>query len=122
MANFFNKNLKNIRLEKKMSQQKLADLVKVNRANISRWENGEVEIPLDAAYNLSKVLNVDFIDMVSKDLIEDGSLRDYLDNKTNTLVKEIQSNPNISNKGKEMLLNTLNYVKEDTNDNKENSN
>lgn len=122
MANFFNKNLKNIRLEKKMSQQKLADLVKVNRANISRWENGEVEIPLDAAYNLSKVLNVDFIDMVSKDLIEDGSLKEYLDNKTNNLIKEIQSNPSISDKGKEMLLNTLNYVKEDTNDNKKNSN
>lgn len=122
MANFFNKNLKNIRLEKEMTQQNLADLVNVNRANISRWENGEVEIPLDAAYSISQALNVDFIDMVSKDLIEDGSLKEYLDNKTNTLVKEIQSNPNISDKGKEMLLNTLNYVKEDNNDNKKNSN
>jgi len=122
MANFFNKNLKNIRLEKKMSQQKLADLIKVNRANISRWENGEVEIPLDAAYSISKALNVDFIDMVSKDLIEDGSLEEYLYGKTDTLVKEIQSNPSISDKGKKMLLNTLNFLKEDTNDNKENTN
>ena len=122
MANFFNKNLKNIRLEKKMSQQQLADLVKVNRANISRWENGEVEIPLEAAYNISKAVNVDFIDMVSKDLIENGSLDDYLYSKTDTLVKEIQNNPNITSKGKEMLLNTLNYVKDDKHDNQKNAN
>ena len=122
MANFFNKNLKNIRLEKKMSQQQLADLVKVNRANISRWENGEVEIPLEAAYNISKAINVDFIDMVSKDLIENGSLDDYLYSKTDTLIKEIQNNPNITSKGKEMLLNTLNYVKDDKHDNQKNTN
>ena len=122
MANFFNKNLKNIRLEKKMSQQQLADLVKVNRANISRWENGEVEIPLEAAYNISKAINVDFIDMVSKDLIENGSLDDYLYSKTDTLIKEIQNNPNITSKGKEMILNTLNYVKDDKHDNQKNTN
>lgn len=116
MANFFNKNLKKIRLEKEMTQQNLADLVNVNRANISRWENGEVEIPLDAAYSISQALNVDFIDMVSKDLVENGGLKEYLDNKTNNLIKEIQNNPNINDKGKQMLLNTLDYVKDDTND------
>lgn len=122
MANFFNKNLKNIRLAKNLSQQKLADMVQVDRSNISRWENGEVEIPLDIAYSISKALNINFVDMVSEDLIENGELESYLDNETIRLRKQIENISSITPKGKEMLLNTLNYVKEDTNDNKKNSN
>ena len=70
MANAFNKNLKNIRIARNMTQQELADLVNVNRANISRWENDEVEIPLDMAYSISKALNLSFEDMVKEDLVK----------------------------------------------------
>lgn len=117
MANFFNKNLKNIRLAKNISQQKLADMVNTDRSNISRWENGEVEIPLDIAYSISKALNINFVDMVSEDLIENGELETYLDNETLRLKKQIENISSITPRGKEMLLNTLNYVKGDSNDN-----
>lgn len=33
--------LKNLRIENKLTQQKLADLIDVNREQIARWETGD---------------------------------------------------------------------------------
>lgn len=38
MARFFNKNLKFIRQQKGISQQEMADKLKLDRSTISRWE------------------------------------------------------------------------------------
>lgn len=68
MAEFFNKNVKYLRTIKGLSQQALADKVGVDRTTISRIENGEIETTIDNAINIADVLNIDFQDMICKDL------------------------------------------------------
>lgn len=73
MAEFFNKNVKYLRTIKGISQQALADKVGLDRATISRIENGEIETTIDNAINIADVLNIDFQDMICKDLSENNS-------------------------------------------------
>ena len=40
--NFNKNNLKNLRIEKGLSQRKLAEKTGIRQANISRWENGVI--------------------------------------------------------------------------------
>lgn len=68
MAEFLNKNIKYLRLMKKISQQKLADMIGVNRSTISRIENDEIETTIDNAYKISVYFNIPLGDLVSKDL------------------------------------------------------
>lgn len=79
MRTYFGENLKNIRLARNLSQQDLANMVGIDRANISRWENGTVEIPLSIAYHIAKTLRVNLNDMVSKDLTKDANFKAYLE-------------------------------------------
>ena len=68
MAEFLNKNIKYLRLMKKISQQKLADMIGVNRSTISRIENDEIETTIDNAYKISVYFGIPLGDLVSKDL------------------------------------------------------
>lgn len=68
MAEFFNKNIKFLRLSKGMSQQELADKVGIDRSTISRIENNEIETTIDNAIQFSQILNVPLPDLVGRDL------------------------------------------------------
>ena len=46
MAKYFNKNLKHVRSILNVSQQQIADEIKVDRSSISRWEKGEIDTPI----------------------------------------------------------------------------
>ena len=62
MAKYFNNNLKYIRQERKMSQQELANKIGADRSTISRWENNEIETPLDMAIKIADVFNIPYHD------------------------------------------------------------
>jgi transcriptional regulator with XRE-family HTH domain len=68
MAEFLNNNIKHIRLEKKMSQQTLADLVGVDRSTISRIENNEIETTIDNGIKIAKALNISISELIATDL------------------------------------------------------
>ena len=73
MAEFLNNNIKFLRSEKNISQQKLADEIGVDRSTISRIENGEIETTIDNAIKISNALNVSINDLITKKLFSTSS-------------------------------------------------
>lgn len=75
----FSERLKQLRTEKKMTQQALADLVNVNRVTYTNWENGKREPELDKVVELATELNstvdyllgnsdINYLDITEKEL------------------------------------------------------
>ena len=58
MAKFKNKIKLNIESLRKVTQSEMANAIGTNKANISRWENGEVEPDLETLIKLAKYFNV----------------------------------------------------------------
>lgn len=82
MAKYFNKNLKHIRSILNVSQQQIADEIKVDRSSISRWEKGEIDTPLEAAINIADYFNIKYDCFFGKDLskIRKEELEKYSNN------------------------------------------
>lgn len=77
---FFSKNLKYLREQKKLSQNKLAELSNVNQTTIARWENEEISPSLDNVYDVAKVLDVSIAELTGKDLtIQNNNYFDELE-------------------------------------------
>lgn len=68
---YFSKNLKFLREQKKLSQNKLAELSNVNQTTIARWESEEISPSLDNIYDVAEVLNVSIADLTGRDLTEE---------------------------------------------------
>lgn len=68
MSNYFSTNLKFLRENKGISQNKLAALVGVNQTTIARWENQEIAPSIDNVEILAKALKVELPDLLTKDL------------------------------------------------------
>lgn len=60
----FSENLKSIRKNQELSQESLADLMGIQRAQVWRWENGNGNPRLDTLIKLSEILNVDVSELV----------------------------------------------------------
>lgn len=60
----FSENLKSIRKTKNLSQESLADLMGIQRAQVWRWESGKGNPRLDTLIKLSKILNVNVSELV----------------------------------------------------------
>ena len=62
MAKYFNKNLKYVRKIYKISQQKIIDdlHLKFDRSSISRWEKGNIDIPLEIALKFSDYFKINY--------------------------------------------------------------
>lgn len=52
--------LKKIRIDRKLTQQELADMVGIYRKDISNYENGKHEMRVDLAKRIGKVLEIDW--------------------------------------------------------------
>ena len=61
----FSENLKSIRKTKNLSQESLAELMGIQRAQVWRWESGNGNPRLDTLIKLSKILNVQVTDLVA---------------------------------------------------------
>lgn len=68
MKNYFSKNLRFLREQKKLSQNKLGELANVNQTTIARWENEEMAPSIDNVIKLSKIFNIDLADLLGRDL------------------------------------------------------
>ena len=75
--NNFSSNVKFLREQNKLSQNKLAELANVNQTTIARWENGEISPSLDNLIDLADALNVHIADLVGSDLSFDNA--EYID-------------------------------------------
>ena len=84
MSNFFSKNLKFLREKKKISKNKLGEMVGVNQTTIGRWENGQITPSIDNVEEVARVLNVELPDLLIKDLENNNIIPDRLE----TLFKE----------------------------------
>ena len=77
--NFFSKNLEYLRTQKGMTRNELANKLKVNQSTISRWENGDMGITVDNAYDVADFFNVSMSDLTGKDMSLENKPFDELD-------------------------------------------
>ena len=77
--NYFSNNVKYLREQKKLSQNKLAELTNVNQTTIARWENEEITPSLANVLDLADVLNVTVADLTGKDLAKESNTYDETD-------------------------------------------
>lgn len=68
MSNYFSKNLKHLREERNLSQNKLAEMIGVNQTTVARWEDDNRTPNLDNAIDVSTALNIPLPDLIGKDL------------------------------------------------------
>lgn len=73
MAEFFSKNLKYLREEKGLSQNKLAEKIGVNQTTIARWEDDNRVPTIDNAVDVANALNIPLVDLLGKDLRFDNA-------------------------------------------------
>jgi transcriptional regulator with XRE-family HTH domain len=66
MECLFSENLKNFRLEKKISQKKLAELLAVSQQCVSEWENGHNQPTLTSLLRLSEIFEISIDELVGK--------------------------------------------------------
>lgn len=79
MSNFFGKNIKYLRKIKRISQQELADKLKINRSTISRYEADIMDPTIENVIEVSNVLGVTVADMVGKDIQNEDLCVDELE-------------------------------------------
>ena len=70
----FGDNLRQIRKNKKMSQEQLAEKVNVTRQSVSKWENGESYPEMNNILELCKIFNCKLNDLVHTDMKDISSL------------------------------------------------
>ena len=63
MAALLSDNIRNLRKEKNMSQDELAEKLGVSRQSVSLWENGQTQPTIENVVALTKIFNVSFDDI-----------------------------------------------------------
>lgn len=86
----FSNNLKFLREEKKLSQNKLAELTGVNQTTIARWENEEISPSLDNIYDLANALQVNIATLTDENLLnsKQWSQTEVLFDKTKDILSD----------------------------------
>lgn len=102
MARYFNKNLKLIRQQKGISQQELADKLKLDRSTISRWENDEMDITVGNAILISDYFNIPLEDFTCRDL----SIKENLE-EIDELETLFNKNKNLLNDDDKAIINFI---------------
>lgn len=73
MAEFFSTNLKYLREQQGLSQNKLAKKIGVNQTTIARWEDDNRIPTIDNAIDIAMALNISLTDLLGKDLRFDNA-------------------------------------------------
>ena len=69
--NFTNSNVKFLREQKNISQEKMSNELEINQATIAKWESGTRKITLEWAIKLSNYFDIYIGDFIAKDLKKD---------------------------------------------------
>ncbi len=67
---FFSKNLVYLRNKRNISRNELAEKIKVNQSTISRWENEDMGVTVDNAYDVANFFGISIADLTGLDLQE----------------------------------------------------
>ena len=94
----FGENLKKIRILKKLSQEDLAEKVKVSRQSISKWETGDAYPTMNNLLELCKIFHCKINDLVNDNIIDIDSLNDEVKTKVVSLKKEEQKKMKVLSK------------------------
>lgn len=76
---YFSKNLEFLRKERGLSRSELSDKIKVNQSTISRWENGDMGVTVDNAYDIASFFGVSIADLTGRDLTKEQPVFDELE-------------------------------------------
>lgn len=79
MSEIFSKNLKYLRTTRKISQQQLADKLKIDRSTISRWESDDIDPTVSNVISIANLLGIPVSDLVGIDIEQDGLYIDELE-------------------------------------------
>jgi transcriptional regulator with XRE-family HTH domain len=70
----FGQNLRNLRKSKNISQEELAERVKVSRQSVSKWETGEAYPEMNNILELCKIFHCHINDLVNDNILDIDSL------------------------------------------------
>lgn len=119
MDSYFNKNLKYLRIQKELSQEKLANMIGKDRSSIGYWEQGKADPSIENVIKIAEALNVPIYDLISTDLSVKSSVNDK--NEQNELDELLFSKAKeLSDEDKKMIIGVINAIKRDVD--KENNN
>lgn len=83
--------IRSIRRRKKISQEKLADMIGVSRTTVLQWESGKTNLTMPNMYKLSEALDINVGDIMP-DKKDDGEIKRMHDNlKVVRNIKTIKS-------------------------------
>ena len=94
----FGENLKKIRILKKLSQEDLAEKVKVSRQSVSKWETGDAYPTMNNLLELCKIFHCKINDLVNDNIVDIDSLGNEVKTKVVSLKKEEQKKMKILSK------------------------
>ena len=94
----FGDNLKKIRIYKKLSQEDLAEKVKVSRQSISKWETSDAYPSMNNLLELCKIFHCKINDLVNDSINDIDSLSDDIKTKIVSLKKEEQKKMKVLSK------------------------
>lgn len=69
MARYFNKNIKYLRKQRRISQEELSVATGIERSILSRIENDKIETSIENAYKLSAFFDIPMDQLLGKDLV-----------------------------------------------------
>ena len=89
---YFSKNLTYLRKLKNISRSELASKINVNQSTISRWENEDMGVTVNNAYDVATFFNISVADLTGKDLTVENDVYDETDVLFNKYKISIVSN------------------------------
>ncbi len=89
---YFSKNLKYLRKKENLSRIELAGKLNVNPSTISRWENEDMGVTVENAFDIAEFFNISIADLTGLDLSVNGippsNKTDILYNKTKDILND----------------------------------
>lgn len=108
MSNFSHK-LKSLRIERGITQKKLADSLNVSQNAIYNWENGKREPSIEMIKKIATVLGITIAEFLDDDFFDAATLPDaeYEETLIDDKFKSIIENDNLNRKEKETMIRNL---------------
>ncbi|MBQ7906796.1 MAG: helix-turn-helix transcriptional regulator [Clostridia bacterium] len=85
--------IKKLREEKKLTQENLARILHTSKQNISRYENGIVQIPLQTINDIASFFNVSIDFLFAKTNVKNYNQKDFFTDGEKSLVIAYRSHP-----------------------------
>ena len=88
MDNKIGNFIRELRKENNMSQQKLSDLVPIDRSVVSKWERGEVQPPIDKIIILCNIFNITIDEILCGERLTESNKKSHQETLSKYLIKQ----------------------------------